>query len=76
MVFIPKLISEDQAGRISSRNIATVIRTIDGVINYLSRTGKVGYILAVDFRKAFDSISKEFFTVCFQSIWVWCILSK
>ena len=51
MVFIPKLVSEDQMGRISSRNIGTVIRTIDDVINYSSRTRKASYILTVDFRK-------------------------
>ena len=51
MVFITKLVSEDQAGRISSRNIGTVIRTIDDIVNYSSRTRKGSYILAVDFRK-------------------------
>ena len=47
-------------GYIRGRYIATVIRTIDDVINYLNRTRQAGYILAVDFRKAFDSISKDF----------------
>ena len=35
---IPKLVSEDQVGFIRGRNTATVIRTIDDVINYLDRT--------------------------------------
>ena len=35
---IPKLVSEDQVGYIWGRNIATLTRTIDDVINYLNRT--------------------------------------
>ena len=58
---IPKLVSEDQVGYIRGRNIATVIRTIDDVITYLNRTKQAGGSLAVDFRKAFDSISKDFY---------------
>ena len=45
----------------------TVIRTMDDVINYLNRTKKAGYILAVDFRKAFDSISKDFLSHVFKA---------
>ena len=63
---IPKLVNEDQVGYIKGRNIATVIRTIDDVINYLNRTKKAGFILAVDFRKAFDSISKKFLLHVFK----------
>ena len=55
---IHKIVNKDQVGYIKNRNIATVIRTIDDVINYLNKTGKAGYLLAVDYSKAFDSISK------------------
>ena len=64
---IPKPVSEDQMGYIRGRNIATVIRTIDDFINYLNRTKKAGYILAVDFRKAFDSTSKDFLSHVFKA---------
>ena len=64
---IPKLVSEDQVGYIMGRNTATVVRTIDDVINYLNRTKKAGYILAADFRKAFDSISKDFLLHVFRA---------
>ena len=45
---------------------ATVL-TIDDVINYLNRTKKAGYIFAVDFRKAFGSISKDFLSHVFRA---------
>ena len=54
-----KLINEDQVGYLKGRNISSVIRTIDGVIGYLNMTKKSGYLLALDYQKAFDSISKE-----------------
>lgn len=55
-----KLVNEDQVGYIKGRNSSTVIRTIDDVINYLNKSNKAGYLLAVDYSKAFDSISKPF----------------
>ena len=64
---IPKLVSEDQVGYIRGRNMATVMRFIDDVIMYLNRTKNAGYIFAVDFRKAFDSISKYFLSHVFRA---------
>ena len=58
-VVIGKLSNEDQVGYVKGRNISSVIRTIDGVIGYLNMTKKSGYLLALDYQKAFDSISKE-----------------
>lgn len=57
---IGKLINQDQVGYLKGRNISTVIRTIDDAINYLNVTNKCGYLLALDYQKAFDSISKSF----------------
>ena len=64
---IGKLVSEDQVGFIKNRNISTVIRTIDDVVNYLNKTGKVGYLLALDYAKAFDSISKDYLLHIFET---------
>lgn len=63
---IPKVVNEDQVGYLKGRNISTVIRTIDDVINYLNVTGKAGYLLALDYSKAFDSISKEYLIEVFK----------
>ena len=64
---IQKLVSLDQVGYISGRNVSTVLRTIDDVIDYVNRTGKSGYLLACDYSKAFDSISKTFLKQTFRS---------
>ena len=63
---IHKLVHIDQVGYLKGRNIATVIRTIDDTINYLNKTGKAGYLLALDYSKAFDSISKTFLNHAFE----------
>ena len=63
---IHKLVNDDQVGFIRGRNIATVIRSIDDVINYLNKTKKAGLLLAVDYSKAFDSISKTFIQHVFK----------
>ena len=64
---VQKLINEDQVGYLKGRNIATVLRTIDDVINYLNVSGKSGYLLALDYAKAFDSISKDFLLCAFKA---------
>ena len=63
---IGQLISNDQVGYLKGRNIATVLRTIDDVINYYNISGKSGYLLALDYSKAFDSISKKLLVTAFD----------
>lgn len=63
---IHRLVSKDQVGYLKGRNISTVIRTIDDTINYLNKTGKAGYLLALDFAKAFDNISKPYLIHVFE----------
>ena len=53
-------------GYIKGRNVSTIIRTIDDAINYLNKTGKGGYLLALDYSKAFDSLSKTFLSHAFE----------
>ena len=71
---IPKLISEDQVGYIRGRNIATVIMTIDDVINYFNRTKKINKKNRLYSCRRFpENIRlniKRFFIAYFQSIWV------
>ena len=52
------LIAEDQCGLIKGRNIATIIRTTDDVIDYLDHENQPGILVGIDFTKSFDTISK------------------
>ena len=57
---ISSVVNEDQVGYIRGRSIATNLRLIDDVIDYLKLKNKPGVLLALDFTKAFDCISKKF----------------
>ena len=53
------IIHHDQVGYIKHRNIGEAVRLIDDMFfNSLKQNN--GYLLAVDFEKAFDSVSHEF----------------
>ena len=48
---IPDLVFEDQVGYIRGRNISTIIRLIDDVIEYIKINNRSGVLLALDFPK-------------------------
>ena len=62
---VNKLINEDQVGYLRGRNISNILRNIDDVIYYLNMSDKAEY-LALDYCKAFDSISKDFIIEAFK----------
>ena len=63
---ISNLISEDQVGFMKGRNIAHIIRTIEDVLSYLDHKQKPGILFALDYKAAFDTISKEFILWSFE----------
>ena len=63
---ISKLVHPDQVGYIKGRNVATTLRTIDDVLEYYRLHKKPGILLALDFQKAFDSISKKYMLHAFR----------
>ena len=73
---VNKLINEDQVGYLKGRNISNILINIDGVIDYLNMSDKAGYLLALDYCKAFDSIFKDFIIEAFKLFWVWRIIYK
>lgn len=63
---VQNIVHEDQVGFIKGRNVSHTLRTIDDVIEHFRLREKPGLILALDFKKAFDSISKEFMLNAFK----------
>ena len=57
---IGHIICEDQNGYIKGRHSGIVIRAIDDIIEYTNFNNMTGAMLALDYTKAFDSLSKEF----------------
>lgn len=63
---INKVVNEDQVGYMKGRHVSSTIRTIDDVIEYCRINRKPGILLALDFQKAFDSISKKYMICAFR----------
>ena len=57
---LPSVISRDQSGYLKGRYIGENIRSIYDTINFTAITDSPGMIVALDFEKAFDSISWPF----------------
>ena len=60
------VINDDQVGYLKGRNIATIIRFIDDVIEMIRYNKQTGGIVALDYCKAFDSINKAFLQKSFE----------
>lgn len=63
---IGDLVHEDQVGFIKGRKASSIIRLIDDVIDHMNDTNSQGLILALDYARAFDSISKDFVIWSFE----------
>lgn len=58
--FLPKLINSDQSGFLNGRYIGDSLRLTYDVIDWAKNNNKAGLLLAIDFEKAFDSVSSAF----------------
>ena len=68
---ISSIVNEDQVGFLKGRNISTVIRLIDDTINYLDKSERPGLLLVLDYKAAFDTISKEYIVWAFKRFNFW-----
>lgn len=57
---IKSVVDEDQNGYIKGRNIGYNIRILDDLINYCRKFDINGYLICLDFEKAFDSVNWYF----------------
>ena len=57
---IETIVDKDQVAYVKGRKVSDNLRLIDDIIDYLKEKNKPGLLLAIDFSKAFDSISRKF----------------
>ena len=57
---LPHLIHNDQVGYMKERHIGENIRTIDDIMTYTDLKHLPGFLILIDFEKAFDSIEWSF----------------
>lgn len=58
--FLPIIVDEDQTGYIKGRFVGCNIRLIEDIVMYTNKHNIPGILLAIDFEKAFDSLSWSF----------------
>ena len=61
---LPRLIHSDQIGYIKGRYIGQNIRIIKDLMTYTKNNNSPGFLLLVDFEKAFDSVEWSFMVKC------------
>ena len=55
-----RIIGKEQKGYVDGRNISDAVREVYDTIDYANNNKRRGIMLAIDFRKAFDSIAFAF----------------
>ena len=65
---IGKIIGPEQHAFIKGRNIHDGTRLIQQVIEHLEKKNKTGAIMAIDFKKAFDTVSHQYLWQTMQSM--------
>ena len=63
---LPFLIHRSQNAFIKGRSIFDAVRTIDYILEYAKTKNKPGILVAIDFEKAFDSLSQTFLVKVLQ----------
>ena len=63
---IKNLISEDQVGFMKGRQVSSLLRLIDDVVEMLDQQHKPGLLVTIDYFHAFDCISKEYMLSTFK----------
>ena len=64
---LPSIISDCQTGYVLNKSINDSVRIVQDIINYTEITQSQGFLLAVDFHKAFDSIEWNFIMLALKS---------
>ena len=59
----PIFIHFNQCAYVKGRTIFDAVRTVEVILEYTERFKINGRLIAIDFKKAFDSVSREFFFV-------------
>lgn len=57
---LPKIILSNQAYGVQGRDISDTVSNIRDVISYMNEEKKSGYVISMDFEKAFDRVEHEF----------------
>ena len=59
-VVLPSIIHHNQCAYVKNRTICDAVRSIEDILDYTKRYHIQGRLVSIDFKKAFDSVSRDF----------------
>jgi len=57
---LPNIIHHNQSAYVKGRTISDAVRTIEDVMEFSKRYNTEGRMICIDFKKAFDTVSRDF----------------
>ena len=57
---LPCIIHHNQCAYVKDRTICDAVRSIEDILDYTKRCQIEGRLISIDFKKAFDSVSRDF----------------
>ena len=66
---LPNIIHHNQCAYVKGRTIFDAVRTIEDVMEFSERYNIEGKMICIDFKKAFDTVSRDFFTPYIVCLW-------
>lgn len=64
---LPTIIHSDQCAYVKDRLISDTLRTLDDIMWYTKMNKIPGWLVAIDFEKAFDSVNVEFLMMTLEA---------
>ena len=58
---LPNIVHHNQSAYVKGRTVSDVVRTIEDVMEFSKRYNIEGRMICIDFKKAFDTVSRDFY---------------
>lgn len=68
---MPSIIKTNQVYGVKGRDLADTTISIKDTIRYMNEKKKRGFLISLDFEKAFDRVEHSFFIWYFTEFWIW-----
>ena len=71
---LPNIIHHNQCAYVKGRTIFDAVKTIEDVMEFSERCNIEGKMICIDFKKAFDTVSRDFLIPYIVCLWFWTII--
>ena len=64
---LPQIIHHNQSGYVEDRYIGETVRSIFDIMDFTIKENIPGFLIFVDFQKAFESLERDFLVSCLEA---------